>query len=139
MSNLDLKYMILTYTKDFSWKKINQNLSNFEKFFLQIARFYDQFKYVAKNIEGLCLFSTHYLIFRQIWLNYFVNDHHFGYITNSLKETLTYIHWKSNVFTHGFATTFVTWLIIFSHFLNHNQHKNGHKVIVSKLHYIRVE
>lgn len=50
--------MILTYTKDVSWKKINQKLSNFEKFFFQIARFYDQFKYVAKNIEGLCLLSA---------------------------------------------------------------------------------
>ncbi len=28
------------------------------KFFFQIARFYDQFKYVAKNIEGLCLLSA---------------------------------------------------------------------------------
>jgi hypothetical protein len=36
-----------------SWKKKNpQKLSNFEKFFFQIARFYDQSKCVAKNIEG---------------------------------------------------------------------------------------
>jgi len=25
----------------------------------------------------------------QIWLNYFLDDHHYGYITKSLKETLT--------------------------------------------------
>jgi hypothetical protein len=53
--------MILTYTKDVSWKKFNQKLSKLSKlskFFFQIARFYDQFKYVAKNIEGLCLLSA---------------------------------------------------------------------------------
>jgi hypothetical protein len=37
--NFDLKNMISTYTKDFSWKTKEPNLPDFEDFFFQIARF----------------------------------------------------------------------------------------------------
>jgi hypothetical protein len=33
-------------------------------------------------------FLLSYLVRSQIWLNYFLDDRHFGYITKSLKETL---------------------------------------------------
>ncbi len=36
----------------------------------------------------LCFFLPSYLLCSQIWLNYFLDDYHFGYITKSLKETL---------------------------------------------------
>jgi len=36
----------------------------------------------------LFFFLLLYLVCSQIWQNYFVNDRHFGYIKNSLKETL---------------------------------------------------
>ncbi len=51
---------------------------------------YDNFQKVAKNIEGFyCFFKKpSYLLYCQILLNYFVGDHHFCYITKSLKETL---------------------------------------------------
>jgi hypothetical protein len=49
----------------------------------------DNFQKVAKNIKGILFFSLlSYLLCNQIWLNYFLDDCHFGYITNSLKETL---------------------------------------------------
>jgi hypothetical protein len=35
------------------------------------------------------IFFLHsYLVRSQIWLNHFLDDRHFGYITKSLKETL---------------------------------------------------
>jgi hypothetical protein len=37
-------------------------------------------------------FSFSYLVCNQIWLNYIMNDRHFGYITKSLKETLSGKH-----------------------------------------------
>jgi hypothetical protein len=36
----------------------------------------------------LIFFLLSFLVCRPIWLNYFLSDHHFGYITKSLKETL---------------------------------------------------
>jgi hypothetical protein len=51
--------------------------------------FYNNLKKVAKNIKGFCFFSLYsYLLCSQIWLNYFLDDCHFGYITKSFKETL---------------------------------------------------
>jgi hypothetical protein len=51
---------------------------------------YDNFQKVAKNIEGFyCFFKKRSdLLYSQILPYYFVGDHHFGYITKSLKETL---------------------------------------------------
>jgi hypothetical protein len=36
----------------------------------------------------LFFFLLSYLVRSQIWLNYFLDDRHFAYITKSLKETL---------------------------------------------------
>jgi len=36
----------------------------------------------------LLFFLLSYLVRSQIWLNYFLDDRHSGYITKSLKETL---------------------------------------------------
>jgi len=67
-----------------------QNLPDFEKKKdFNSPDFYDKFQFVAKNIKGffLFLFILSYQVCSQIWLNYFVNDPHFGYITKTLNET----------------------------------------------------
>jgi hypothetical protein len=46
------------------------------------------FRRKPKNIEGFCFFLFSYVLCNQIWLNCFLADHHFEYITKSLKETL---------------------------------------------------
>ncbi len=51
--------------------------------------FCDKFQWVAKNIEGFWFFSTFTSsMYSQIWLNHFMCDHHFSYITS---ETITTI------------------------------------------------
>ncbi len=71
----NMKNMILTYTKDFSWEKMTQNdqilIFDFWFFFFKSPDFYDKFQYVAKNIERLLFFILSYLECSQIWLNYF--------------------------------------------------------------------
>ncbi len=59
-----------------------------EDLLLKSPDFYDEFQYVDRNIKGFFFFLLSYLVCSQIWLNHFVNDGHFGCITNSLKETL---------------------------------------------------
>jgi hypothetical protein len=52
---------------------------------------YVNFQKVAKNIETFCFLSTftsNKIFDSKIWLNYFLDDYHFGYITNPSKETL---------------------------------------------------
>jgi hypothetical protein len=39
----------------------------------------------------LFFFILSYLVCNQIWLNYFLDDHHFDYITKSLKETMGHL------------------------------------------------
>ncbi len=41
-----------------------------------------------RRIVFFFFFLLSYLVRSQIWLNYFLDDRHFGYITKSLKETL---------------------------------------------------
>jgi hypothetical protein len=56
----------------------------------QISKNNNKFQQAAKNIEGFCFlflfFLVSYLVYSQIWLNYFLKDCHFDYITKSLKE-----------------------------------------------------
>jgi hypothetical protein len=56
-----LKQYVITSVYDF-------NL--YQGIFVEIFSFFFFFKYLVCN---------------QIWLNYFLNDHHFGYITKSLQ------------------------------------------------------
>lgn len=61
--------------------------------------FCNKFQYVAKNVEDfLFYFLLSYLVCSPIWLNYFLDDHHFDYITkscylhnNHLQPPTTYI------------------------------------------------
>jgi hypothetical protein len=39
-------------------------------------------------MKAVFFFPTFILVCSQVWQNHFVNDGHFGYITNSLKQTL---------------------------------------------------
>jgi hypothetical protein len=81
--------MISTYTKDFIFHEENDpNSPDYEELFFKSPDFYDKFQQVAKNIKGFCFFFVllSYLLYNQIWLNYFLNDRHFGYITKSLKK-----------------------------------------------------
>jgi len=84
---------ILTYTKDFSWKKWPK-FTKFRRFYffkspnfnelLVGSQEYTNFYFYLFIYFGL----PSYLICSQIWLNYFLDDCHFGYVTKSLKETL---------------------------------------------------
>ncbi len=74
LPNFDLKNMISTYTKEFLWEKNGPN--------------------------SVLFFLPSYLLCSQIWLSFFLNDHHFGYIIKSLKrkpvlETTQLIFFKS--------------------------------------------
>jgi hypothetical protein len=54
--NFDLKNMISTYSKDFPWKKKAKFARFLNKKVSRSPGFYDEFQYVAQNIEGSCLF-----------------------------------------------------------------------------------
>jgi hypothetical protein len=62
--------------------------------FFKLPDFYDKFQYVAEEYRTilffffLFFFLLSYRVCSQIWLNYFMNDQHFGYITKSLKGNL---------------------------------------------------
>jgi hypothetical protein len=84
-------------------QKKDPNLPHFEDFILfyfpnrQI--FNDNFKESSQEYRRILYFTflLSYLVYSQIWLNYFLDDHHFGYITKSLKETLVWVNrnWHS--------------------------------------------
>jgi hypothetical protein len=86
--NFDLKNAFLTYTCE-KWPKFAR-FWRFIYLYLNCQIFYDKFQKVAKNIEGFFIKKIpllSYLVCNQIWLNYFMDNCHFGYITKSLKET----------------------------------------------------
>ncbi len=59
--------------------------------------FDDKFQQVAKNTKGFFFKKKlSYLVYSQIWLNYFPDDWYFNYIAKSLKQTLlaTLKNWK---------------------------------------------
>jgi len=78
----------------FRGKKLAQTRqtdSNFKKNSQSPESHYDNFQKVAKNIEGFSFFFfalPSYLLCSQIWVNYFLDDRHFGNLTKSIKETL---------------------------------------------------
>jgi len=75
------KNMISTYTNDFSWRKMTQTCQILKGFlWLNSSR-------EPRIQKDSVFFLLSYLVCRQIWLNYFVNDGHFCYITKSLKLT----------------------------------------------------
>jgi len=84
------KYDFESYKGGFFMGKMAQicRISNLRNSKLPEA--YDNFQKVAKNIEGFyCFFKKRSdLLYSQILPYYIVGDHHFGYITKSLKETL---------------------------------------------------
>jgi hypothetical protein len=83
LPNFDLNIMILTYTKDFSLKKLPKIARFFEKNNSKLLDFSHNLQKVAKNIGGILFFSLlSYLGCSQAWLNCFMDDCHFGYITN---------------------------------------------------------
>ncbi len=92
----NLNNMIVTYTKDFSSQKMDQIRQISKKRKIQIAKFLVG----SQEYRKVLFFKLSYLIYNQIWLNYFWNDrqfHQFGCITKSLQETL---HHKSvNIFS----------------------------------------
>jgi len=63
LSNFNLKNMIFTHTNHFSWKK-GPDLPDFEIVFPKSPVYYDEFQWVAKNIERFFFFS--YLVCNQI-------------------------------------------------------------------------
>jgi hypothetical protein len=96
-SHFELTNMTSTYTEKFSREKMTQihQILNFKN--SKLRKSYDNFQKVNKNIKGFFYFFLNflhsYLLCNEIWLHYFPDDYHFGYITKSLKETL---HSKSS-------------------------------------------
>jgi len=86
--NFNLKNMISTYTKDFLKETMTQVHQLLKSVFSKLPNFYDNIQFVAKNIEDCVFFLLYYPVCGQIWLKQFLADGHFGYITESLKETL---------------------------------------------------
>jgi hypothetical protein len=86
------KYDFNLYKGFFSWKVLPK-LANFLKkknSNRQIST--TSSSIVAKKIKGFSFFPLlPYVIYSQIWLNYFLDYYHFDYITKSLKETLDLI------------------------------------------------
>jgi len=80
---LTWKILVYTYTKDFSW----ENGSKFGRhwiFFFKLPDLYDKFQ-VDGQYRTILFSSTFISSTLSIWLNYFENNCHFGYITKSLK------------------------------------------------------
>jgi hypothetical protein len=91
LTNFDLTDMISIYTKDFSWEKWPKFKSFRIKQIPNCQFHIFNFQKVAKNIERFCFLSTFTpdkIFDSKIWLNYFLDDYHFGYITKSSKESL---------------------------------------------------
>ncbi len=87
------KYDFNLYKGFFSWEKIicpNSPDFEFLKKIPNCKSLIITSTNVAKNIEGFLflILKPSYLLCSQIWINYLLGDHHFGYITKSLKETL---------------------------------------------------
>jgi hypothetical protein len=76
------KYDFSSLCKEFSpkEKKEYQNSPDFkEKKIRNRQIFYDKFQQVAKNIKLYIYIYIYIYIQSQIWLNYFLDDHHLGY------------------------------------------------------------
>ncbi len=80
----DLENMVSTYRKDFSWEN-GPKFGRHWIFFFKLPDLYDKFQVDSQNIEQFYFLLLSYLVYYQIWLNYFENDRHFGYITKSWK------------------------------------------------------
>jgi len=75
--------------KGFFMENLTQIRQILKNYFFKFPEFYNKFPVDSQEYRMILLKNTFsYLICSQIWLNYFVNDHHFGYIAKSLKETL---------------------------------------------------
>jgi hypothetical protein len=74
--------------------QIHQILKNC---FSKLPNFYDTIQFVAMNIEDCVFFLLYYPVCGQIWLKQFLDDGHFGYITESLKETLAAGEVRDNI------------------------------------------
>jgi hypothetical protein len=83
------KYDFNLHNGFFMGKVNGPNSLDFEIENLEIARV---LRWLPKGSQEyrriLCFFLPSYLLCSQIWLNYFLDDYHFGYIPISLKETL---------------------------------------------------
>jgi hypothetical protein len=69
-------------------EKNDQNLPDFERIFFKLPVLWLNSTRESRIQNDSVLFLLSYLLCSQIWLNYFVNDDHFGYVTKSLKKTL---------------------------------------------------
>jgi hypothetical protein len=82
-------------TKDLLCKKKTPKFARFLRFFF-FPKSPDNFKECSQEYGRILyfIFLLSYLVYSQIWLNCFLDDHHFGYITKSLKETLVWVKQK---------------------------------------------
>jgi hypothetical protein len=81
--------MILTYKKDFPWKKWPK-FARFRNKILAIARFLLSVPVGSQKHRKILILSYfHINTCDQIWLNHFQDDSHLSYITKLGKQTLT--------------------------------------------------
>jgi len=105
-----------TQIKNSSWKN-GPNLSNFLRIFNKSLRIFQKILFILFS----CLECT------QIWLNYFRDDCHLDYITQSLKKTLVIISQleqekKSIMFEHLLNYYSQVYKLLYSHVIYYYSH-----------------
>ncbi len=91
-SKLDKKSIISH--QGFSSGFLMEKWSKFARFQskeFQITRFLWEVSVGSEEYKRFCIFLLSYLQFSQIWLNHFLDDCHFCYITKSLGKILVWI------------------------------------------------
>jgi hypothetical protein len=88
--------------KIFYWKFLPKIARFFEEKNSKLSNFSHNLQKVAKNIEGGIMFLSllSYLGCSQIWLNCFMDDCHFGYITNLSLKNILAAHSHSHLHFH---------------------------------------
>jgi hypothetical protein len=83
--------------KPMQMRKKGPNLSDFKKIKSKFPEFLWWVPVGSQEYRRIFFPLLPYLVCSQIWLNYFLNDCHFDYITKSLKETLVAsCNWMQN-------------------------------------------
>jgi hypothetical protein len=109
-ANFDLKNMVSMDARDFSWKKWLKFVI-FQRIFSP-NYFDDKLQYVAKKYRMILFFLLSYLVYSQIWLNYFLNYcHHLHQKILKRNPGLKFQHFpcKSQIFECEIVETMGGW------------------------------
>ncbi len=89
-------------------EKMDPNSADIEFFFFKLPDLYDKFQLDSQNTEQFYFLLLSYLVCYQIWLNYFENDHHFGY-HKILKRSWVQTKWRAGEIPAGSLLLGLTW------------------------------